>query len=336
MNATPYHSKVRLTVTLSDKFYIAGDAITGKMELESRADTGLGLGIIAVELVAIEGRPFQSLLCSYCQTHLPPELTSRDHSATSTFIHTRRLYQGPGLPPSNAVLPNPIAGEPPLPAHYHQARRGLTTFLFRLPLPPSSPPSIDFGNGLARIRYEARGSVGVCWKNQNRLVTSQCPVDVLQQYPGDDTALEEDGLHTWPAPECLVIGEGGKIWAQARVVGGMLVAGESACVELQVKNHSSKKVRPVSSLPRFCFLLTRLCIDDGFAYHALPAPAPALANPWRRQKGATTATDLGHPRKHHISWPRVHGQPGNRGYRPTCIRRPTYRPHRLGTSSTRC
>jgi hypothetical protein len=55
MNATPHHSKVRLSVTLSDKFYIAGDAITGKMELESRADTGLGLGIIAVELVAIEG-----------------------------------------------------------------------------------------------------------------------------------------------------------------------------------------------------------------------------------------------------------------------------------------
>lgn len=59
MNATPYHSKVRLSVTLSDKFYIAGDAITGKMELESRADTGLGLGIIAVELVAIEGRYFR-------------------------------------------------------------------------------------------------------------------------------------------------------------------------------------------------------------------------------------------------------------------------------------
>ncbi|KAH9017290.1 hypothetical protein EDB84DRAFT_1566886 [Lactarius hengduanensis] len=223
MNATPYHPKVRLTVTLSDKFYIAGDAITGKMELESRADMGLGLGIILIELVAIE------------------ELTSRDHSATSTFIHTRRLYQGPGLPPSNAVLPHPVAGGPPLPANYHQARRGLTTFLFRLPLPPSSPPSIDFGNGLARIRYEVRASVGVAWKNQNRVVTSQCPVDVLQRYPGDDTVLENDDLHTWPAPECLVIGEGGKIWAQARVVGGMLVAGESACVELQVKNHSAKK-----------------------------------------------------------------------------------------------
>jgi len=44
-------------------------------------------------------------------------------------------------------------------------------------------------------------------------------------------------------PEGVVVGENGKIWAQGRIVGGMAVAGESACVELQVKNHSSKKVR---------------------------------------------------------------------------------------------
>ena len=55
MNATPHHSKVKVSVTLSDSFYIAGHAVTGKMELESRADKGLGLGIIMVELVAIEG-----------------------------------------------------------------------------------------------------------------------------------------------------------------------------------------------------------------------------------------------------------------------------------------
>lgn len=55
MNATPYHSKVKVSVTLSDSFYIAGSVVTGKMELESRADKGLGLGIIMVELFAIEG-----------------------------------------------------------------------------------------------------------------------------------------------------------------------------------------------------------------------------------------------------------------------------------------
>lgn len=227
MNATPHHPKVKVSVTLSDSFYVAGDAVTGKMELESRADKGLGLGIIMVELVAIE------------------ELTSRDHAATSTFLHIHRLFQGPSLPPSNAVLPHPVAGEPPLPAHHHRARRGLTTFLFRLPLPPSSPPSIDLGNGLARIRYEVRASVGAAWKDQNRLVTDKCPVDVLQRYPGGIDATGDEGgsfdFDTWPAPEGLIVGEGGKIWVQGRVLGGMLVAGESACVELQVKNHSAKR-----------------------------------------------------------------------------------------------
>ncbi len=82
--------------------------------------------------------------------------------------------------------------------------------------------------------------MGVAWKDQNRLVTDKCPVDVLQRYPDDDDAIL--GSDTWPAPEALIVGEGGKIWVQARVLGGMLVAGESACVELQVKNHSARRV----------------------------------------------------------------------------------------------
>ena len=67
-----------------------------------------------------------------------------------------------------------------------------------------------------------------------------------------------------------------------RVVGGMLVAGESACVELQVKNHSAKKVRAVFSPSLHC---THSCIDDGYRYcitlgrHLhLPLPAHGSGN----------------------------------------------------------
>ena len=85
-------------------------------------------------------------------------------------------------------------------------------------------------------------------------------------------------MHNWPAPECLVIGEGGKVWAQARVLGGMLIAGESACVELQVKNHSAKKVRAVPPPAHFVFFLpTGLCIDDGDIHYPRPALASAFA-----------------------------------------------------------
>jgi hypothetical protein len=55
MNASPHHSKVKTSLTFSDPFYIAGGAITGKMELEVKTDKNLGISIIMVELVAIEG-----------------------------------------------------------------------------------------------------------------------------------------------------------------------------------------------------------------------------------------------------------------------------------------
>ncbi|TFK50191.1 hypothetical protein OE88DRAFT_1736456 [Heliocybe sulcata] len=214
MNASPHHSKVKVSLTMSDPFYIAGGAITGKMEVECRADKGLGLGVMMVELFAIE------------------ELTSRDHSATSTFIRSKRLFQGQGLPPSNAVLPHPLPGEPPLPAHYHQARKGKTTYLFKFPLPQSTPSSISFGSGLATLRYEVRASVGVAWKGERRLVTDKKDVDVVEAFDGDPERS---------SPEAVVVGEGGKIWAQGRIAGGVLVAGQGVCIELQVKNHSPKK-----------------------------------------------------------------------------------------------
>ncbi|KAJ7692164.1 hypothetical protein B0H17DRAFT_1062129 [Mycena rosella] len=214
MNASPHHSKVKVSMTLANSVFVSGGNITGKMEMECKADKGLGIGVMMVELFAIQ------------------ELTSRDHSATSTFLHSRRLFQGPGLPPSNAVQPHPVPGEPLLPSHYHQARRGQSTFLFRFPLPSSSPSSINFGGDLARVRYELRASVGVCWKGEKRLVTDRSDLQVVECFAEDPSR---------PEPEGVVVGENGKIWAQGKIVGGVIVAGESACVELQVKNHSTKK-----------------------------------------------------------------------------------------------
>ncbi|PCH42534.1 hypothetical protein WOLCODRAFT_163865 [Wolfiporia cocos MD-104 SS10] len=214
MNASPHHAKVRVSLKLANSLCIAGGTVTGRVELENKADMGLGFGVIMVELFAVE------------------ELTSRDHSATSTFLHTRRLFQGPGLPPSNAVHPSPIPGEPPLPTHYYPGRRGITTFPFRLPTPGSSPSAINFGSGLAQVRYEVRASVGVAWKGENKLVFDRKSVDVVERYNGDPSRT---------TPEAVIVGENGKIWAQAKVTADVLVAGQSGCIELTVKNHSSKK-----------------------------------------------------------------------------------------------
>ncbi|KIJ14386.1 hypothetical protein PAXINDRAFT_116058 [Paxillus involutus ATCC 200175] len=215
MNASPHHSKVQVTLTLSDPVYVSGGNISGKMEVESRADLDslLGIGVVMVELYAIQ------------------EVNSRGYSATSTFIHSRRIFQGPGLPPSNAVHPDYVLGEGevPLPAHHHAARRGLTTFFFRFPLPQSSPSSINFGP--ANIRYEVRASVSVSWRGDKRLVTDKREVKVVEGWGGINAAH---------LPQAAVIAEGGKIWAQATITNGAVVGGETACIDLQLKNNSQR------------------------------------------------------------------------------------------------
>ena len=55
MNASPYHSKVRVTLKFADTQFAAGGMVAGKMELECKAEKGLGISVIMVELYAIEG-----------------------------------------------------------------------------------------------------------------------------------------------------------------------------------------------------------------------------------------------------------------------------------------
>lgn len=71
------------------------------------------------------------------------------------------------------------------------------------------------------------------YKGEKRLVTDKKTVDVVEMY-GDHPSS--------PVPEGVLVGENGKILMQGKVLGGVLVAGQPACVELLVKNHSSKKV----------------------------------------------------------------------------------------------
>ena len=59
-------------------------------------------------------------------------------------------------------------------------------------------------------------------------------MDVLERFDEYNPAI----------PDGIKVGENGKIWMQGKVLGGFMVAGEPACIELQVKNHSTKKVRP--------------------------------------------------------------------------------------------
>ena len=75
--------------------------------------------------------------------------------------------------------------------------------------------------------------MGVSYKGENRLVFDKKEVDIVEAFEPDFSRVD---------PEAVVIGESGKIWLQVRLLGGVVVAGQPACVELTVKNHSLKKV----------------------------------------------------------------------------------------------
>ncbi len=121
-----------------------------------------------------------------------------------------------------------------MPHHYYYARKGITTFLFRLPLPSSSPSSINFGSGLAQIKYELRATVEVIWKGQKQIVIDKKKVDVIESYGGGPERHQSEGI---------VVSENGKLWVQGKLLGGVVIPGQPACVELTVKNHSAKMVR---------------------------------------------------------------------------------------------
>ena len=55
MNASPHHSKVKVSLKLPEGTFVAGGTVTGKMEMECKSDRGLGIGVIMVELFAVEG-----------------------------------------------------------------------------------------------------------------------------------------------------------------------------------------------------------------------------------------------------------------------------------------
>ena len=82
-------------------------------------------------------------------------------------------------------------------------------------------------------------------------------------YQSSQVSVLEDDF-TRIDPEGIIGGENGKIWVQGRVVGGLVVAGESACVELQVKNHSAKKVGYYSCKAKK-HSTTHASVDDGTA-----------------------------------------------------------------------
>ncbi|KAH9010722.1 hypothetical protein EDB85DRAFT_1195124 [Lactarius pseudohatsudake] len=178
-------------------------------------------------------------------------------------MQARRFFRGPGLPLTRELPP------------------GTNTFLFPLPLPPSSPPSIDFGNRLTRIAHLSvlPGSTRAWSSPANVRSTSSsdtlamtCPRRrwfthlARARMPGHRRVAR-----FWRRPASLAV-----CWSQAGV-----------CIGLQVKSRSAETVCTSRSAST-CIYLRRL-----------KDPATRCHRP----------TELEYPRKHRLSWP----NPGTEG-----------------------
>lgn len=59
MNESSHHPKLRVTLTLGSMFAAGGD-VYGKMDVECRADAGVGLRAIKVELKGVQRKYVRS------------------------------------------------------------------------------------------------------------------------------------------------------------------------------------------------------------------------------------------------------------------------------------
>ncbi|GAA5962880.1 hypothetical protein JCM3765_005902 [Sporobolomyces pararoseus] len=152
-------SKVSLKILLARGINVAGaGSVRGELEVSVK-DKAIGLGEVGIELNGVE------------------ELRNRDHTATKRIFYSRLLFQGPGLPPSNAV----VAGSSASQGGYFPALRGRTRFDFSFDLPKDLPSTCAFGAN-AVVRYELRAFASSIFEGDVDLKSEKKDVLVVERW----------------------------------------------------------------------------------------------------------------------------------------------------------
>ncbi|GAA5977745.1 hypothetical protein JCM5350_006165 [Sporobolomyces pararoseus] len=152
-------SKVSLKILLARGIHVAGaGSVRGELEVSVK-DKAIGLGEVGIELNGVE------------------ELRNRDHTATKRIFYSRLLFQGPGLPPSNAV----VAGSSASQGGYYPALRGRTRFDFSFDLPKDLPSTCAFGAN-AVVRYELRAFASSIFEGDVDLKSEKKEVLVVERW----------------------------------------------------------------------------------------------------------------------------------------------------------
>ncbi|KAF9366042.1 hypothetical protein BGX34_006753 [Mortierella sp. NVP85] len=211
-------SKLKIRIFFDSTIFQAGGNLFGRMEITATSSRSLKLGEIAVELAAYE------------------EITSKEFTATQSFLSSRLSFQGPNIPPSNAVHgPCDENG-------FWMAKKGKTTFPFAFQLPLDCPSSLVFGQ-TASLRYVVTGLVQVFYHGKDETILKSKEAFVVEAWDGynPDYKLPVRASNSTK----LFWGGGGSIVLEALLSEKLHTAGGNLTVEVKVKNNTSRKVQGI-------------------------------------------------------------------------------------------
>ncbi|KAG0246888.1 hypothetical protein B0O80DRAFT_496573 [Mortierella sp. GBAus27b] len=211
-------SKLKIRIFFDSTIFQAGGNLFGRMEITATSSRSLKLGEIAVELAAYE------------------EITSKEFTATQSFLSSQLAFQGPNIPPSNAVYgPCDENG-------FWVAKKGKTTFPFAFQLPLDCPSSLVFGQ-TASLRYVVTGLVQVFYHGKEETVLKSKEAFVVEAWDGynPDHKLPVRASNSTK----LFWGGSGALVLEAYLSQKLHTAGGNMTVEVKVKNGTSRKVQGI-------------------------------------------------------------------------------------------
>ncbi|KAG0301143.1 hypothetical protein BGZ98_008595 [Dissophora globulifera] len=212
-------SKLKIRIFFDSTIFQAGGNLFGRMEVTATSSRSLKLGEIAVELAAYE------------------EITSKEFTATQSFLSSRLSFQGPNIPPSNAVH-----GPPCDENGFWMAKKGKTTFPFAFQLPLDCPSSLVFGQ-TASLRYVVTGLVQVFYHGKDEMILKSKEAFVVEAWDGynPDYRIPVGAANSTK----LFWGGSGSLVLEAMLSERLHSAGGNLTVEVKVKNNTSRKVQGI-------------------------------------------------------------------------------------------
>lgn len=205
---TSSNPNLSLRITTSQPTFTAGQTITGYLELVvNKLD--VYLADVGIQCSGFEGEPsfvqhnneqttvrphslargqrHRLLTSHHYMAARQTELKSQSFTSTKRILSAHKAFQGPALPPSNAVN----ARAPPS-GDYSLAFSGATRFPFAFHLAESTPSSCSLGKNATR-RFELRATAAFKHRGIENIISTSEQVTVVEQWEDWNKKLFQEG-----------------------------------------------------------------------------------------------------------------------------------------------